>query len=207
MQITVRQYYSGFVSLFGVAASTAFIPPLLHLFMPESSEFADYLYPPLMDFKWIGIAATIGVLMVATYVVFVYCESAEKILPRLPAVLMGTMAVSACALLLLYVPYVRRVPVPAVNLEVPVSIGFERTQFAHQTYQQSTDWEILHSVGPTEDEIQKLWTTRSICVVRLFLWIFYTLTISCFLSVISLSVYRHTVEERASKNDDRGGAI
>jgi hypothetical protein len=192
--ITVRHYYNGFVSLFGVSASAPFIPPLLHLFLPNSSAFADYLYPPLGDFEWIAVAATLGILVITTFVVFVFCESVSKIRRSVPAVLMVILALSVCWLLALYVPYVRRVPVKAVDLEVPVSIGYNRTEFARNTYPQSTDWEILQSVGPHEDQIQKLWTPRSISVVRISLWFFYTLSVSCFLSIISLAIYRHAAE-------------
>ena len=57
MCIAVRKYYGGFVSLAGIAAGIPFLPPLLHLFMPDTSAFAAYLYPPLGDIEQIAIAA------------------------------------------------------------------------------------------------------------------------------------------------------
>lgn len=198
--MTVQRYYGGFVSLFGVAASTPFIPPLLHLFIPDSSAFADYLYPPLGDFEWIGVAATIGILFVVTFVVFHYCESVTAIHRRAPAILMATMAISACALMALYVLFVRHIPVASINLDVPVSVGLHRSDLAHQTYPQLSDWEMLHTVSPDEEQIQKFWTPKSICVVRIFLWFLYTLIVSCFLAVISLAVYRHASETPGSSS-------
>jgi hypothetical protein len=197
--VTIQQYYSGFVNLFGVAASVPFIPPLLHLFMPESSAFADYLYPPLGDFEWIGVAATIGVLIVSTFVVFHYGDSTTQLRRRMPAILLVVMVLSTCGLLASYVWWVRRVPVAAANLDVPVSIGYHKTEFALRTYnQQETDWEILDSVGVKEYDVRKIWTSGSVCVVRIALWFLYTVIVSCFLSVISLAVYRHVVETVAT---------
>jgi len=85
--------------------------------------------------------------------------------------------------------------VPAANLEVPVSVGYQRTDFALQWYPRSDDWEMLHNRGPYEEQIQKLWTLRSIIVVRVFLWLSYTLALACFLAVASLAVYQHASEE------------
>lgn len=208
MRITVRQYYGGFVSLWGIAAGAPFIPPLLHAFFPDTSRLADYLYPPLGDAEWIAVAATIGFLLASTFVVFTCCESVKKIHRRAALILWGGIALCACALIVLYVLYVRRVPISSVDLEVPVSIGYQKTDFARQTFPQLTDVEILQRTGPTEDQIQKLWTPHSVCIVRVLLWVFYTLTVACFLSVISLIVYQHAAEESSiiANSDPAGGA-
>jgi hypothetical protein len=58
---------------------------------------------------------------------------------------------------------------------------------------------VLHLTGVGEDQIQNLWTPHSIWVVRVLLWFFYTLTVTCFLSVVSLIVYRHAAEEAQRK--------
>jgi hypothetical protein len=76
VRITVRQYYRGFVSLLGLVAGIPFISPLLHLFFPNSSKVADYVYPPLGDVEWIAIIATLGFLFATTYVVFTSLQAA-----------------------------------------------------------------------------------------------------------------------------------
>jgi hypothetical protein len=43
-------------------------------------------------------------------------------------------------------------------------------------------------------------TDKSICAVRIFLWLLYTLIASCFLAVISLAVYRHASETPPTGN-------
>ena len=55
-----------------------------------------------------------------------------------------------CFLIVLYVSYIKRIAVHSVNIEVSVSVGYQRTQFALQTYPQWSDWEMLHDTGPWE---------------------------------------------------------
>jgi hypothetical protein len=195
MKITVRQYFQGFVSLLGLAAGVPFVAPLLHLFFPDSSAVAEYLYPPLGDVEWIAVSATVGFLLGIAFVVFTCCQSARTVHPTVPAILMSGAAVGVCALIVLHVLFVRHIPVHSVNLEVPVSIGYQRTGLASQAYPQWGDWQMLSDAGPREEQIQKLWTPHSIYVVRVLLWLSYTLTLACFLAVISLAVYQHASEE------------
>jgi hypothetical protein len=178
MRITVRQYYGEFVSLWGLAAGSTFVPPLLHLIAPESSAIAAYLYPPLGDVEGIAVAATIGFWLATTFVVFICCESSRKIHPSVPGTLIAGLAIGMCVLVMLFVLYVRHIKVPAEKLDVPVSVGYHRSDFAVKNYSGSTDWDMLNSEGPQEDQIQELWTPHSIWVVRVLLWLFYTLTVS-----------------------------
>jgi hypothetical protein len=62
---------------------------------------------------------------------------------------------------------------------------------------------MLHDRGPWEEKIQELWTQQSIAVVRASLWASYTLTLSCFLSVVSLGVYQHALESPPRESKDR----
>jgi hypothetical protein len=195
MKVTIWQYYKSFLDLKLLFAGVPFLPLLLHLCVPDSTTFAEYLYPPLGDVQRLAFAATFGFLLLTTFVVFTCCRLARKVHTSASALLMVGAAVCVCALIALYVPYVRRVPVPSINLEVPVSIGYQRTDFALQTYQHWSDWEMLHDRGPWEEQIQKLWTQQSIIVVRVLLWFFYTMTLACFLSIVSIAAYQHTAEE------------
>ncbi|MFZ1083913.1 MAG: hypothetical protein WAN35_02975 [Terracidiphilus sp.] len=202
MKVQVRQYYLGFVSLYGIMAGIPFIPPLLHVFMPDSTAFAEYLYPPLGDIEWIAVAATISILLSTTFVVFTCCQSARKIYPAVPTILTIGSILSVCVLIALYVPYVRHIPVHSLNLDVPVSIGYQRTNTALQAYPQWSDWAMLQDAGPREEQIQKLWTQRSICIVRVLLWFFHTLTLTCFISVVSLAVYQDAAEKVPIGSED-----
>jgi hypothetical protein len=201
MTITLKQYFRAFANLWGIAAGAPFVGPLLHLFFPNSSAVAEYLYPPLGDVEWIAVAATVGFLLATMFAVFTCCQSAQKTPKSVPVILMSGVAVGVCALIVLHVLYVRHIPVQSVNLEVPVSIGYERTDFARQWYPEPKwdDWQMLSDAGPREETIQKLWTPHSIWVVRVFLWLSYTLALACFLSVVSLCAYQHASERVASK--------
>jgi hypothetical protein len=206
-KITARQYYQGFASLLGLVAGVPFVAPLLHLFFPDSSAVAEYLYPPLGDVEFIAVAATVGFLFATTFVVFNCCQSARKIRRSVPAILLSGSALCMCALIVLHVLYVRHIPVASANLDVPVSIGYQRTDLALRAYPPSptppyaqvSDWKMLHDAGPREEQIQNLWTRRSICVVRVSLWLSYTLALACFLALISLAVYQHASEEPAGE--------
>lgn len=203
MKITVRQYYQGFVSLLGLVAGMPFVAPLLHLFFPDSSAVAEYLYPPLGDVEFIAVAATVGFLFATTFVVFTCCQFARRIHPSVPAILMSGLALGVCFLIMLNVLFVRHIRVPSANLEVPVSIGYQRTDLALRAYPPAatspfapwSDWAMLGDAYPREEQIQKLWTQHSIWVVRVLLWLSYTLALACFLAIASLAVYRHVSEE------------
>jgi uncharacterized membrane protein len=171
--------------------------------VPDSSTIAEYLYPPLGDIQPLAFTATFIFLLLTTIVVFACNQAAQKIRPSVYIILGVGFLFGVCALIALYVPYVRRVPVPAAGLEVPLSIGYQRTDFALRWYPQESDWEMLHDTGPYEEKIQKLWTPNSIFLVRGLLWLSYTLTLACFLAVVSLAVYQHAAEEALSESVHR----
>ena len=97
--------------------------------------------------------------------------------------------------------YVRTVSVPSVGRDFEVSIGFQKAEFAPLWYAHSNDWEMLHDAGPYEKKIQQLWTQNSISAVRVLLWLSWTLTLACFLSVLSLTVYKQAADEASSESD------
>jgi hypothetical protein len=196
MRVTVQQYYRGFGSWYALAAGIPFILPLLRACVPDSSTIAEYLYPPLGDVQQLAFAATVIFLLLTTIVVFACNQSAQKIRPSVYIILGVGFLLGVCALIALYVPYVRHVAVPSVNLDVPVSIGYQRTDFALRWYPQEDDWEMLHNTGPNEEKIQKLWTRSSIFLVRGLLWLSYTMTLACFLATVSLAVYQHAAESK-----------
>ena len=193
MKVTIRQYYTSFKGLYLLWACVPFVTLLLHAFKLDSHSIIE-LYPPLGDFQTYAMAATVGLLLVATFVVFLCCGLAKGIHPSVPVILMVGIVLGVCALIALYVPFVRRIPIPSQSLEISVSIGYQRTDFALTNYPKSNDWEMLHDRGPWEEQIQMLWTLHSIVVVRVLLWFFHTLALTCFLSVASLAVYQHAAD-------------
>jgi len=199
MRVSLPQYCKGFWSLKGLFAGVPFLIPLLRVCLPDSSELAGYLYPPLGDFQRLGFAATIGTLLLSMLVVHASCESARKVLLRAYIILTFGWLLGVCCWCALYGRYVRTVSVPSVGQEFEVSVGFQRTEFALQWYPHSDDVEMLHDAGPYEEKIQQLWTQNSISAVRVLLWLSYTLTLACFLSVLSLTVYKQAADEASSE--------
>jgi hypothetical protein len=67
--------------------------------------------------------------------------------------------------------FVRRIDITSSGTSVFVSVGYQRTEFATETFGPATDWEILRERGIQEEEIERLWTTSSIVTARLALFI------------------------------------
>jgi hypothetical protein len=199
VKVTLVQYYRGFWSLYGLLAAIPFAPALLRIFTPDSSKLA-YLYPPLGDVQILSLAATFLVLFTVTLVVFVSCRSARRIHPAICPVSISGAMLAFFVLIGMYVFSVRDIAVPSVDQEVLVSIGYQRTAFALKTYPTSSDSDMLHDQGPSEETIQLLWTRRSIWIMRGILWLVYTLTLSCFLVVICVGVYQHVSDFAASES-------
>jgi hypothetical protein len=197
MPLTIKNYYLGFYTFVGALAGIPFLAPILHAVIPPSILFPQYLYPPLGDIEWLGIIATIALLLTTTYLTFLYCES-RKTSSKSIGILMAGLILLFCCFIGLHVAFVKQVSIPAEKTEMLVSVGYQPTDFSIQTYPRWTAFEILQDVGTGEDEIQKLWTVRSLYVVRIFLWLAYTLTVCCFLGIVSIAVYRYAEETAAA---------
>jgi hypothetical protein len=188
MNISVKRYCKG-----GLVAVFSIVVPVLRVFVPDSSPLAGYLFPPLGDSQRLLLTLTVAILLSITCVVFVYCQAVKKAPLKAFLALIGGMVLGSGALIPLYNSFVRRVEIPSVKEEVFVSIGYQRTDFAVQTYPEGkwTDWDLLRDRGPWEEQIHKLWTPHSINVVRLSLWVSYLTTLACFIAIVSLAAYQH----------------
>jgi hypothetical protein len=190
MKPTLKQYFKAFAGLRSLFAAVPFVLPLIRAGLSNSNGVPDYLYPPLGDAQSLAIAATLGFLLLTLFVVFEICHMSSKIHASAHVILAITAAFGFCTLLAFYVFFVRKVPVPAIGKDVLVSVGYQRTDYANKNYPQDSDWEMLHSQGPREESVHRLWTESSIAIVRASLWLFYTLVLMLFLASISLGAYR-----------------
>jgi hypothetical protein len=193
MRVTLERYYKSFTKLKLLFAGIPFVPLLFHALAP-SNTIAKLMYPPLGDVQFLAIGATVIFLFLTTFAVFISAQLTGRLNPLVPIFLMVGFLTGVGALIPLYVSFVRLIPVPSENKQVLVSVGYQRTEFAGLTYDKSSDWEMLHSRGPWEEQIQKLWTQRSISIVRFGLWSLYTVSLAFLLSVVSLAAYRHAGE-------------
>jgi hypothetical protein len=206
MNVTLRQYYKAFGSLYGVLAGIPFVPVLLHLVAPDSNKLIEYLYPPLGDVLPLALPLTLISGVLVTLEVWLVRRHARRVRPSIPVILKSVILLGSLALIFLYVSYVRNISVPSAGLNVTVSVGYQRTDFALKTYPDWNDRAMLHDHGPWEESIQVLWTRNSIWVVRGALWLAYTLTLVCILAVVCLGVYQHALEGHSgeSKGSERG---
>jgi hypothetical protein len=88
-----------------------------------------------------------------------------------------------CVYIGLFLRFVRTVDIPTKGASVQVSVGYERTEFAKTNFSAESDWELLRDRGTDEEEIWRLWTTKSLLISRLSLYITYSFFI--FLLVIA----------------------
>jgi hypothetical protein len=99
-------------------------------------------------------------------------------------------AVCLLAYLALYEAFIHRVEIPSRETSVYVSVGFQRTEFAAQTFGSASDEEMLLARGPSEEEIRRLWTRQSLIIARLGLYSSCALTTLSLLFVFSFALVR-----------------
>ena len=99
--------------------------------------------------------------------------------------------------------YVRVVPIPRLGTAQALSVGDQRTEFAKQLGNVD-DYELLRDRGAYEEEVEKLWTARSLIKARTELWLSYTASAILWLFLISILVIQHASElpVRSGKHSD-----
>jgi hypothetical protein len=177
-RLKVKDYYKHFVSIYGALSAAIASFPLLSKLLPEGQ--AAYLFPPLGDQEPAFRAAALILGALVTLAIYFSKDMAAGLTGRGRVVLFLTiLAPSLAGLLGFFVlsqSFVRTVPVPGMETEVVVSVGYERTPYAQTKFPAgATDWELLRGRGLTEEEVQRLWTSGSVIKARLGLYISYML--------------------------------
>lgn len=164
--VTLLEYYKKFKSISGCLATAMGIGPLVSAWLPGAAQ--AYFFPPLGD---ITAPARLGVTLLAavtTYVSFYGPKPPTRVFQRL--LWIGLISFLALAgYLLSYKHFIRKIDVPANDSALFVSVGYERTSFANQTFHSESDWDMLRARGTSEEEVAKLWTARSLDIARLCL--------------------------------------
>lgn len=175
--LTLREYYGSFKSLSGALAGVATLLPFLSKLLPEN--ISSYVFPPLGSAEAPARIGTVTLALAATYVAFFW----RAMLPRNNAKRVVIAVVLAfafqCLYLLAYLRFVRTIDIPTRGTAVSVSVGYERTQFASGAFGGVSDWELLRQRGTNEEEIWRLWTTRSLLSARGALFVAYSGFILC----------------------------
>jgi hypothetical protein len=178
----------GFGGLGAVVAGGLATLPLFSKLLPNS--VGGYAFPPLGEIDSFARLTTIGFIFVATYVVYLLQGSSEQSRRRL-ALILWLVAFVGCAIYLAVATrFIRIVAIPTLHDSVAVSVGFERTPFA-KSIGEASDFDLLRLRGPQEEEIQKLWTFRSLALARLALWTLHCGVILAFVAIFSLGALEH----------------
>lgn len=150
------------------------------------SDWSPYFFPPLPEFLK---TASVGLSLAITFLVYflhpaTFVDSKQG---RIRA--MGWMLGAALVGILLYLfahsAFVRTIAAP--GRDVSVVVGFERTQRATDVGGGS-DWELLQKRGPVVEEVEELWTPRSVYTSRALLFISYLLFLLPLVCLFSLGV-------------------
>lgn len=144
-----------------VLGGLALLPPIVAL-LPF--EWTQYVFPPLGDFT---VTAKVGLILFILAAIF--CAYLLVGLRWLRAVVLVSAACSLCCFLLylsLATRFIRKVDDPAHSTFSLVSVGYDRTDFATQQFKGTTDWDMLRSRSLREEDVQNLWTPRSIEIAR-----------------------------------------
>jgi hypothetical protein len=185
MTLSLKQYYASARGI-STAIAAAAVPFASKIVGPETSAV---LFPPLGNMEGV---ARLGFLALCIAVSLgVYFLVATQSLPSPARVIWCALLIAFVALavyLVAYQSFVRRIDIPSRGDSVYVSIGYERTQFAIDTFGNASDYEMLKARGPNEEEISHLWTLKSIIIARLTLYFSCVLTSLTVLFLFSFSL-------------------
>jgi hypothetical protein len=174
--VTLLKYYKSFRSISGVIAAVLSTLPLLSILPPNA--LTAYVFPPVGDLEG---PARMGVVLLAassTYFAFFTGEAPNDSNRRRIVAAFIIFFICFLAYLAFWFSFVQTIEISTKGTKVQVSVGYERSPFAIRYFDSDSDGELLRARGPEEEEIQKLWTAKSLLVSRLSLIITYYLFIS-----------------------------
>lgn len=184
-RLSLEQYYTSARGLATALAAVA-VPFASKV---VGSDWAGYVFPPLggidgaarLGLVLLCISVSIGVYFLAT------AQPPKSPSPVIWAAILLALICST-AYLAANQRFVRRIEVPSRETSVTVSVGYRRTQFAQQTFGPASDWAMLKARGTDEEEIERLWTVKSVIVARLTLYLLCALTTLSFLFLFSFAL-------------------
>jgi hypothetical protein len=195
-RITTVEYYKSFASIQGILAGIfGLLPPASNFFLPGR------IFPPLGNETVLAQAFGLFLGLAVTFLVFFQQGSTKFEVMRMIKIDFFLALVFLGAYVGVHQRFVRTIAVPSTSGELYVSVGYERTNFATATFGTSSDWEMLRYRGTEDEEIMRLWTTKSIYIARLALLSSYLglmLSLIAFASFGVLLHARNNVEARAA---------
>lgn len=177
-QITPVEYYKSFGSLWGAIAVIFTLLPVSSLVIPGR------VFPPLGNETVLSQWFAVIVALVVTYLAFLRKNAAASKIKRSMTVFLCIAAMFFCGYLAARIYFVRTVDITSVDRVDIVSVGYERTAFAKSVFGSETDLDMLRSRGNNDEEILRLWTTRSVYISRMALISSY---LGCALSLVAIA--------------------
>jgi hypothetical protein len=195
--VSRSRYLNGFKSLVGsIAAIGTTIPALSSVF--STQPWSNYLFPPIDDF--FRAVAVLLCLLVILLVFELRDMPFVRDRTRRALAQVGAFVLIICTVISLFISYhyfVRHWD------RYVVSIGFTPTAMASKEYPHASEWQLLDNYGGWKEEegIRKAWTSGSILIARLALFVSYLIGL---LSVVALASF--TVLFEVLDKPQRGAA-
>src|SRR5947208_315318 len=165
--LSLRNYYSNFKFARGIATAIGVILPVIPKIKPGT--WTEYLLAPLGSVDIIARVLLAVLCIAMTYLVYFFFQGQSQAARK--RMLLLTLFIipflSACLYIVFCMWFVRNINIPTLERSAYVSVGFQRTDFANQTFGSISDEEMLRSRGLDDEEIRKLWTAFSIAMARL----------------------------------------
>lgn len=191
-EISVGQFYAQFKSLYGLIAGVfGLLPPALGFFLP------GLIFPPLGNETVLAQFFVVIFGVAVTYSMFWMKYDPEIRVRRRMKVFFVFGIILFCIYFGLHFRFVQRIDIPSVGEHSFVSVGYERSAFALGSFDSVSDSEMLHSRGFSEEEIERLWTLKSLCISRLALFITFLGSVLSIVAFASLGVLLRTRELKA----------
>jgi len=186
--MTVKSYYKNFISIYGALVGSLGALPFLSELLP--GDWAQSVFPPLGGVEPYSKFATLVLAGAITLIVYTMNTSSFVSSKRGRSKSMWLVfAIAVIALTIFFVStqaFVRGIDIPSVGKRVVVSVGYDRTEFARTIFKDRSDEEMLRARGMSEEEIWRLWTTKSIIVARSLLFLSYLIFILSAVAFVSL---------------------
>ena len=196
--LTLREYYRSFGRVSGWLAGLISFVPLVSKPLPES--FRAYGFPPLGSLEDTARILAFVFALAATYFAFFSRGSAARSTRKRVTYGFGVALVSLMLYMGLFQCFVRTVEIPSekTTVQVSVSVGFERTEFAKANFGGDSDLDLLRHRGFNDEEIQRLWTLRSLVISRLGLYFSYLILLLSLVTAFSWGVVYEMQETQGS---------
>ncbi|HEY1463546.1 MAG TPA: hypothetical protein VGF44_09030 [Terriglobales bacterium] len=182
---TLIDYYKKFKSLYGALAGIFTLAgPLASIIFSGAIE--AYAFPPLGNTATIG---RLGILVLGGALTFIAFWDTPRVNPFKKFLIIGGCAfLSLVCYMVAFAHFVKRVDIPASESSVFVTVGYEKTEFAIKNFPSETDSEMLTYRSTDDEQIEKLWTPRSVDIARTLLFFSYSGFILPFVLIFSLGV-------------------